>query len=97
MPAKRGLIPNMGDVSQATRVQLGQLGGARTRRGGGTARRATRVRSKTRSRVGKGSKSSRVRKKRSTSSARRKGGKLRKGSAAAKAWGARMKRLRKRR
>lgn len=52
MPVKRGVIPNMGDVSAATRVQLSQVGGGR-RRSGRKARRAARkaVRSSKRKRA----------------------------------------------
>lgn len=47
MPVKRGLIPNMGDVSQATRVQLsgmsrGSSRGTRRRRRSSGRKRAAR-------------------------------------------------------
>jgi hypothetical protein len=43
MPVKRGVIPNMGDVSAATRVQLSRIGGGRrAARGAKRAARGTR-------------------------------------------------------
>jgi len=53
MPFKRGVIPNMGDVSSATRVQLARLGGSRPARRS-KKRRATRsARSPRRRKAGK--------------------------------------------
>jgi hypothetical protein len=86
MTVKRGFVPNMGDVSKATRVQLSRLG-----RGTGSRRRATRgARRKKRTSGAR----TRVTKRRAKGS--RSSGKLKKGSAAAKAWGAKMRRARKR-
>jgi hypothetical protein len=85
MPLKRGVIPNMGDVSQATRVHLSTLG--RVRGNGGTRRRKRRVKTRkaTRSAPRRGG---------------RRGGKrparLVKGSAAAKRYMASIRRKRKR-
>jgi hypothetical protein len=87
---KRGAIPNMGDVSAATRVQLSALGG---RPSGRSGRRSTR---KSR-RSGKARPARSKRATRATARRAKRGGKLRKGSAAAKAWGKRMRALRKRR
>jgi hypothetical protein len=52
MPVKRGVIPNMGDVSSATRVQLARVNGGGRRGARRTKRRArTAVRKGKRSRA----------------------------------------------
>lgn len=55
MPFKPGVIPNMGDVSQATRVQLSGLGRGRRSNGGGRRRRRT-SKAARRTRTSRGSK-----------------------------------------
>lgn len=85
MPVKRGVIPNMGDVSQATRVQLGRLG----RRPGG-AKRARRTSKRSRARSATS---------RTSTKAKRSGkrpARLVKGSAAAKRYMASIRRKRRR-
>jgi len=86
MPVKRGVIPNMGDVSQATRVQLSKLGGSR--RSGGRKRRSGK-----KSRASSGMKRTRSKGKRSGT--KRRPARLVKGSAAAKRYMASIRRKRR--
>lgn len=92
MPVKPGLIPNMGDVSQATRVQLATLSGGRSRGRSNGGRRRGKKRLRGLSTTRRGTKRAK-RSKRSGGSA----GRLKKGSPAAKAWGRRMRAKRRRR
>ena len=92
MPGKPGVIPNMGDVSQATQVLLGQVAGARrpVRKRRATKRRATTTRRKkapTRKRASRAS----------TKRTRRTGGRLKKGSPEAKRRMAQLRRMRRKR
>ncbi len=84
MPVKRGVIPNMGDVSQATRVQLSGIG-----RGGGRRTRTRRARKTARRASGT------PRKKRARRT-RARPARLVKGSAAAKRYMASIRRKRRR-
>lgn len=84
MPHKRGAVPNMGDTTPATRVHLATLG--RTGRRAGGTRRGKRRAARAKKR------STRKRSKSSTGGRKR----LTKGSPAAKAWGRKMRALRKR-
>jgi hypothetical protein len=94
MPIKQGLIPNMGDVSQATRVQLTQVGAGsrRPRRNG--KRRKVRSSTSTGRKRGARTRTRAVAPRR----ARRNGsrnGRLKKGSPAAKRYMARIRKMRR--
>jgi hypothetical protein len=84
---KRGVIPNMGDVSQATRVQLAQVGGRPARRTV-TKRRATKKTASAKKRP--------VKRRAKASTTRAKKGRLKKGSPEAKRYMARIRKMRKR-
>lgn len=89
MPVRPGVIPNMGDVTMATRVQIAQLGGTPRRSG---TRRKTGASGRRKKKT--------TRKKRTRSAApkarRAKRGRLKKGSAEAKRYMARLRKMRKR-
>lgn len=89
MPGKPGIIPNMGDTSQATQVLLAQVAGAPRRR---TKRRATKRKASTTRR--KTTTRKRAPSRGATKRTRRTGGRLKKGSPEAKRHMAKLRRMR---
>jgi hypothetical protein len=89
MPGKPGIIPNMGDTTQATQILLGQVAGVRrpTRKRRATKRRATTTRRKKTTTKRRASSAS-------TRRTRRTGGRLKKGSPEAKRRMAQLRRMR---
>jgi hypothetical protein len=89
MPGKPGIIPNMGDTTQATQILLAQVAGTPRRR---TKRRVTKRRATTTRR-----RKAPTRKRASSASTRRTrrtAGRLKKGSPAAKRHMAKLRRMR---
>lgn len=96
MPAKPGIIPNMGDVTNATRVQLAQIGGAAR-----PARRRKKAATSKRKRApAKRTRSTGTRRRKTTGAKRRTSRRpahMVKGSAAAKRHMAKLRRMRRKR
>lgn len=93
MPVKPGVVPHMGDVTAATRVQLAQLGGMGTSRSTRSPSRRPGRRKKSRSSAKSTRSRSGTSRKRSK---KRSGGRLKKGSAEAKRYMARLRKMRRR-
>lgn len=94
MPHKIGVIPNMGDVSAATRIQLGQLSGPLSRTQNRRKRKVTRKKATTARRR----KKTRTTRRSPRARARSRGSKparMVKGSAAAKRHMAKLRRMRR--